>query len=96
MRFVYSHPARIYAVLVAALALAAHYVPSLPSALVLALAAAVLGIGESVQRVEDAKTAAAGIAAPDAYEPANYDNGEELAPAIALTPAANNQAEAGE
>ncbi|MGW3229407.1 hypothetical protein [Kitasatospora sp. NPDC001095] len=57
MQFIKSHPARLYAVLVAALALVAHYVPSLPSALVLALAAAVLGVGESVQRVEDSKTA---------------------------------------
>ncbi|MFF2543982.1 hypothetical protein ACFVUY_15605 [Kitasatospora sp. NPDC058063] len=56
MQFVTNHPARLYAVLVAALTLVAHYVPSMPSALVLALAAAVLGVGESVQRVEDAKT----------------------------------------
>lgn len=58
--FIRSHPARIYAVLVAALALVVHYVPDLPSALILALAAAVLGIGEAVQRTEDSKTAAAG------------------------------------
>ncbi|MFJ7250750.1 hypothetical protein ACIQWA_39765 [Kitasatospora sp. NPDC098652] len=59
MKFITTHPARIYAVLVAALALVAHYVPSLPSALVLGLAAAVLGTGEAVQRAEDGKTARA-------------------------------------
>ncbi|MFG2676931.1 hypothetical protein [Streptomyces sp. NPDC048445] len=38
----------------------AHNVPELPSTLVLALVAAVLGTGEAVQRVEDQKTAGAG------------------------------------
>ncbi|CAM5362905.1 hypothetical protein GCM10010329_85050 [Streptomyces spiroverticillatus] len=60
MSFIKSHPARIYAVLVAALALVVHYVPELPSALILGLAAAVLGTGEAVQRTEDRKTTAAG------------------------------------
>lgn len=60
MEFIKTHPARIYAVAVAALALVAHYVPELPSALVLGLVAAVLGTGEAVQRAEDNKTAAAG------------------------------------
>ncbi|MFJ2407117.1 hypothetical protein ACIOUE_38120 [Streptomyces xanthochromogenes] len=60
MHFVRTHPARIYAVAVAALALVAHYVPELPSALVLGLVAAVLGTGEAVQRTEDRKTATAG------------------------------------
>lgn len=60
MGFIKTHPARIYAVAVAALALVAHYVPELPSALVLGLVAAVLGTGEVVQRTEDNKTAAAG------------------------------------
>lgn len=60
MQFVKAHPARIYAVLVAALALVVHYVPELPSALILGLAAAVLGTGEAVQRAEDRKTAGAG------------------------------------
>ncbi|MFJ9207489.1 hypothetical protein [Streptomyces sp. NPDC102264] len=60
MQFIHTHPARIYAVAVAALALVAHYVPELPSALVLGLVAAVLGTGEAVQRAEDNKTAAAG------------------------------------
>ncbi|MER5638415.1 hypothetical protein ABT095_15820 [Kitasatospora sp. NPDC002227] len=77
MRFVYTHPARIYAVVVAALALVAHYVPSLPSALVLALVAAVLGTGEAVQRTENAKTAQA-LADPapvpaDAFDPFDGD-----------------------
>ncbi|MFE4860792.1 hypothetical protein [Streptomyces sp. NPDC056670] len=60
MKFVRTHPARIYAVAVAALALVAHCVPELPSALVLGLVAAVLGTGEAVQRTEDRKTAGAG------------------------------------
>ncbi|MFE9569230.1 hypothetical protein ACFYMW_12130 [Streptomyces sp. NPDC006692] len=60
IRFVQTHPARIYAVAVAALALVTHYMPELPSALVLGLVAAVLGTGEAVQRAEDTKTAAAG------------------------------------
>ncbi len=70
MKFVYAHPARLYAVFAALVALVAYYVPGLPVALVLALAAAVLGTGEAVQRWEDAKTAAAGIAA--AGEPVGY------------------------
>ncbi|MEU5974286.1 hypothetical protein [Streptomyces sp. NPDC047315] len=60
MPFVSAHPARIYAVAAAALALVVHYIPSLPSALVLGLVGAVLGVGESVQRIEDGKTARAG------------------------------------
>ncbi|MFK0289524.1 hypothetical protein ACIQU6_03410 [Streptomyces sp. NPDC090442] len=61
MDFIRTHPARIYAVITAALALVAYYVPDLPDALILGLAAAVLGIGESVQRTEDAKTRGAGV-----------------------------------
>ncbi|MBZ4319542.1 hypothetical protein [Streptomyces huiliensis] len=59
--FLRTHPARIYAVLVATVALVVHYVPDLPDALILAVAAAVLGVGETVQRTEDGKTRAAGI-----------------------------------
>lgn len=44
-----TNPVRLYAVATAALALVAHYVPDLPSALVLALVAALLGIGETVR-----------------------------------------------
>ena len=44
-----NNPVRIYAVVAAALALVAHYVPDLPSPLILALAAALLGVGESVR-----------------------------------------------
>ncbi|MFC9651453.1 hypothetical protein [Streptomyces sp. NPDC056937] len=54
--FIRDHATRAYAVLVAVLALVAHYVPSLPSALILGVAAAVLGAGEAVQRVENGKT----------------------------------------
>ncbi|MBB1251850.1 hypothetical protein [Streptomyces alkaliterrae] len=56
MTFAKEHATRLYAVLVAVLALVAHYVPSLPSALILGVAAAVLGTGEAVQRVENGKT----------------------------------------
>ena len=44
-----TNPVRIYAVATAALALVAHYVEDLPTALVLALVAAVLGVGEGVR-----------------------------------------------
>ena len=71
MTFITTHPARIYAVLVATVALVAHYVPDLPSALVLGLAAAVLGTGEAVQRAEDAKTARA-LAEPVPVEPTDH------------------------
>ncbi|MFD7591728.1 hypothetical protein ACFV6D_01675 [Kitasatospora sp. NPDC059812] len=64
MKFITTHPARLYAVLVSVLALVAHYVPELPGALILAVAAAVLGTGEAVQRVENAKTNEAGTPAP--------------------------------
>ncbi|MEV8106387.1 hypothetical protein [Streptomyces sp. NPDC088135] len=59
MEFVKSHAARLYTVAVAVLALVAHFVPSLPSALILGVVAAVLGTGEAVQRLEDRKTLAA-------------------------------------
>ncbi|MFJ9549092.1 hypothetical protein [Streptomyces erythrochromogenes] len=68
MEFVRTHPARIYAVAVAVLALVAHYRPELPGALVLGLVAAVLGIGEAVQRAEDQKTAVAGAGEPGGDE----------------------------
>ncbi|WP_405016426.1 hypothetical protein OHV05_04385 [Kitasatospora sp. NBC_00070] len=66
--FVRTHPARLYAVLTATLALVAHYVPGLPTALALALVAAVLGTGEAVQRVEDGKTSTALQAPVEARE----------------------------
>ncbi|WP_367140423.1 MULTISPECIES: hypothetical protein [Streptomyces] len=59
MEFVKVHATRIYAVMVAVLALVAHYLPDLPAALILAVVAAVLGTGEVVQRVENGKTLAA-------------------------------------
>ncbi|WP_411144979.1 hypothetical protein [Streptomyces sp. x-80] len=59
MEFVKSHAARLYTVAVAVLALVTHFVPSLPSALILGVVAAVLGTGEAVQRLEDRKTLAA-------------------------------------
>ncbi|MFF3086361.1 hypothetical protein ACFVRB_15125 [Streptomyces nojiriensis] len=63
MTFVKTHATRFYAVLVAVLALVAHYVPALPTVLILGVAAAVLGTGEAVQRIEDGKTDAARLAA---------------------------------
>lgn len=65
MGFVKNHAARVYAVAVAVLALVAHYVPTLPSALILGVVAAVLGTGEAVQRLENAKTAAASLLEAD-------------------------------
>ncbi|MEV6399630.1 hypothetical protein AB0M39_33430 [Streptomyces sp. NPDC051907] len=59
MDFVKAHAARLYAVVVAVLALVAHFVPDLPSVLILGVVAAVLGTGEAVQRLEDGKTVAA-------------------------------------
>ncbi|OKI00150.1 hypothetical protein A6A06_23580 [Streptomyces sp. CB02923] len=59
MTFIREHATRLYAVAVAVLALVAHYVPALPSALILSVAAAVLGTGEAVQRVENGKTVTA-------------------------------------
>ncbi|MFB7675605.1 hypothetical protein ACFC26_29775 [Kitasatospora purpeofusca] len=51
MLFVRTHAARLYALAVAVLALVAHFVPELPSALVLGVVAAALGLGEAVHRV---------------------------------------------
>lgn len=44
-----SNPVRLYSAAVAILALVSHYVPTLPSALILAVAAAILGTGEVVR-----------------------------------------------
>lgn len=41
-----NHPVRIMAILTAVVALIAHYVPDLPVPLILAIPAAVLGMGE--------------------------------------------------
>ncbi|MER5304596.1 hypothetical protein ABT039_34730 [Streptomyces lasiicapitis] len=76
--FIRNHPARIYAVAVAALALVAHYVPDLPSALILGLAAAVLGTGEAVQRAEDRKTTAAGEPTEDEHQGDDQADADEL------------------
>ncbi|MFF2406710.1 hypothetical protein [Streptomyces sp. NPDC058092] len=59
MEFIKAHAARIYAVAVALVALVAHFVPDLPSALILGVAAALLGTGEAVQRVGAKSLAAA-------------------------------------
>lgn len=75
MQFITAHAARFYAVAVAALALVAHYVPSLPSALVLALVAAVLGTGEAVHR--SAAKAAAGEPSADQAAPLDEHQAED-------------------
>lgn len=59
MAFIREHATRVYAIAVAVAALLAHYVPSLPTALILGVVAALLGFGEAVQRVENAKTVGA-------------------------------------
>ncbi|QPB09782.1 holin class III [Streptomyces phage Shady] len=64
MNFVKTNPARVYAVVVSALALVAFYVPTLPVELLLGVVAATLGLGEAVQRTENAKTATAFAALP--------------------------------
>lgn len=57
MTFLKTHATRVYAVTVAVLALVAHFIPEVPSVLVLGVVAAVLGVGEGVQRIEDSKNA---------------------------------------
>jgi hypothetical protein len=57
MNFLKSHPARIYGLIVALLPVVAHFLPDVPTEAVLAVAAAILGTGEAVQRVENTKTA---------------------------------------
>jgi hypothetical protein len=46
-------PLRLYALAVAVVALVAHYVPSLPSELFLAVVAALIGVGETLVRRVD-------------------------------------------
>ncbi|MEU1015374.1 hypothetical protein [Streptomyces sp. NPDC005898] len=57
--FIHAHSTRLYTIAAAALALVAYFVDGLPTGLILALVAAILGTGEAVQRVEDRKTAKA-------------------------------------
>ncbi|MER6548316.1 hypothetical protein [Streptomyces sp. NPDC001250] len=57
--FIHAHSTRLYAIAAAALSLIAYYIQDLPTGLILALVAAILGTGEAVQRVEDRKTAKA-------------------------------------
>jgi hypothetical protein len=58
MNFVKTHPARVYAAVVAVLGLVAALGVDVPSAQILGAVAAVLGLvgGEVVQRVENGKT----------------------------------------
>ncbi|WP_327073337.1 hypothetical protein OG196_15215 [Kitasatospora purpeofusca] len=64
IEFIKGNPARLYAIAATILALVAHYVRDLPDVLILAVVAATLGIGESVQRLEDTKTREAGADVP--------------------------------
>nr|BEK66822.1 hypothetical protein KPHV_40490 [Kitasatospora purpeofusca] len=72
MSFVRAHAARIYALAVAVLALLVHFVPELPSALVLGVVAAALGVGEAVHRV----TGPAPETAPPAESTAPFEASE--------------------
>ena len=58
MKFLKTHPARVYSLVVAVLGLVAAFGIDVPSAQILGAVSAVLGLvaGEAVQRVEDAKT----------------------------------------
>lgn len=58
MQFLQSHPARVYALAVAVLALVADFGVETHTGQVLGVVAALLGLagGEAVQRFEDAKT----------------------------------------
>ncbi|KUL23222.1 hypothetical protein [Streptomyces regalis] len=62
--FIHDHSTRLYAIAAAALSLIAYYVDGLPTGLILALVAAILGTGEAVQRVEDRKTSRALLLEP--------------------------------
>lgn len=53
--FARKHPARLYSIAAAAVALVAQYV-TIPQEAILTLVAALLGMGEVTQRVEDSKT----------------------------------------
>lgn len=57
--FVRKHPARVYAVLAALATCLPAALGGVPVAALLGLAGALLGVGESVQRTENAKTAEA-------------------------------------
>ncbi|GCD99874.1 hypothetical protein [Embleya hyalina] len=56
MTFIRTNPARLYSIVTAALPLAVYYGLDLPIEIVIPLAAALLGLGEVVQRTEDRKT----------------------------------------
>jgi hypothetical protein len=58
IEYVRANSVRVYATVVAVLALVSHYVPNLPGDLILGIVAALvaLAVGEKVQRVENRKT----------------------------------------
>jgi len=61
------NPVRVYAIAVSAMAIVAHYAPSLPTALYLSLVAAVLGVGGEVVRSQVTPVATAEKQASAAY-----------------------------
>ncbi|MEU7158503.1 hypothetical protein [Streptomyces chrestomyceticus] len=71
LTFIHAHSTRLYGIAAAALALVAYYVPGLPTELILALTAAVLGTGEAVQRIENAKTTKALTSATQVSTPSS-------------------------
>lgn len=56
LEFVKAHPARVYAVLAACAALLPAVVGGVSTVALLGIVAALLGVGEKVQRTEDSKT----------------------------------------
>ncbi|MGW0929567.1 hypothetical protein [Streptomyces sp. NPDC002644] len=64
MDLIRTHATRLYALASAVLAVGVYYFPGLPDELFLGVVAAVLGVGEAVQRTEDAKTLDALMKAP--------------------------------
>ncbi|WP_436776056.1 hypothetical protein [Yinghuangia sp. YIM S09857] len=77
MAFAREYAARIYAVAAAVVTLVLVYVPGLPDAAILAVVAAVLGLGETVQMADDAKTREALFADP-AYNDLDEDDEDWL------------------
>lgn len=59
-----NEPVRIYSIAVAVLAVVAHYAPSVPTPLYLAVVAAVLGAGQGVRHVVTPFDPAPVVAAP--------------------------------
>lgn len=69
LAFVRKHPARVYALLAAVATLAPAVIGGVPVPALLAVAGALLGVGESVQRTENAKTDEALLVDPATLDP---------------------------